>query len=89
MDYLIGQTIRVSATFRTDAGSLVNPDVVALTIIGPTGKSTPYIPANLSLGVFYYDLQFSKVGKYVHHWEGRSTDFEAVGEEEFRIVRDA
>jgi len=89
MSYLIGQTIRLRATFRDDAGDLVSPTAVSASIISPTGKVMPQTPVELSLGIFYFDAQFSQIGKYLHHWEGRSADFEAVAEEEFRVVRDA
>jgi len=90
MAYILGQTVRMSAIFRNDLGQLADPDSVSLTIDildSPANKRSA-TPAHDSLGHYHFDLQTAKTGTYRHHWEGRSTDLEAVAEDTFRVMRE-
>jgi len=62
--YLSGNTIRFQATFKNYNNELVNPDLVEFIIYNSKEELLHRFEAtNLSLGIYYYDFNFSDEDK--------------------------
>lgn len=70
-----GDYIRLTGTWRDDAGVLVDPTTVTLKIHLPDGTTSSYTYASGfvvkdSVGIYHYDFLPNGQGNYVYRWEG-------------------
>lgn len=71
----IGNIVRLSATFRDLAGTLVDPGDVVLYIRIYAGETQQFTFAadevkKLSIGIYYYDFVPTESGKYYYRYYG-------------------
>jgi hypothetical protein len=71
--YNVGDTARISASFKDVAGAAADPTTVELRIKGPDGVTTTYTYAGGgvvkdSVGEYHHDLAFAEAGFYVYQW---------------------
>lgn len=68
-----GEARTLQSTWKDSNGDLVNPSVVVLEVLTPSGDvDTPAI-LNPSLGVFESVVGFDEVGDYYWEWTGTTT----------------
>lgn len=71
MQFVVGQTIRLSAEFRNSAGALANPTTV--TVHYQKGNATPVTnaaPTNDSTGKYHIDVDLDEPGEWKYDWVG-------------------
>jgi hypothetical protein len=89
--YDLGDTVRITGTFRDDTGTLTTPTTVTVTIVGPDGTSTAYVMgsapevANPSAGLVVWTWVADTPGRHV--WQLVGTGAVAEGEQGSFFVR--
>lgn len=84
MNYISGQVIRLKATFKNDAGQLIDPTGVTVKIGTSKGVKTIYIYGSgndiikLSTGVYVYDLELTEGGEWKYLWKSSGIGSAAV-----------
>lgn len=69
MTFAFGAAARLSTSVRDDAGVLVTPASIVLTILLPDGTiAGPVTPTNSTTGVYYYDYTPAQAGGHVARW---------------------
>ena len=79
---LIGDTIRLNASFYTFAGALADPDVVTVKIYSYIGKNVlaTGTATKSSTGVYYYDYTVpDEKGDLVYEFSGTLENLPSVG----------
>lgn len=71
---IVGETRTVTATFKLEDGTLVNPSNVALTVKDPSGNTTTPATSNPSTGVFTAEIDFDEAGIWYWQWSGETTE---------------
>jgi hypothetical protein len=84
-EYLIGQQIRLSASFTTAAGAAADPSAVTLTVRPPSGAPTMPTPAKDSTGNYHADVVPSVAGAWRYRWIGAGA-LVAAAEGEFLVT---
>lgn len=76
MSNYLGDTVRLSATFRSPRGVLTDPTATILTIHAPGGDIVVTNNSGLvrvSLGVYRYDYLPTDIGTIQYEWEGQGS----------------
>jgi len=74
-----GSLVRISATFTDYAGNNLDPSTVLVTITDPSGATTQIqygLDPDLvreEVGVYHYDLDLSKPGRWCFAWKSTGT----------------
>lgn len=81
-EYYIGQTVRITATFKV-SGVETDPTTVTLIVKSPSGVTTTYTYSlaeleRVSAGVYYKDISISAAGRWHYGWVGTGTVAAAV-----------
>jgi hypothetical protein len=81
-EYYIGQTVRITATFKV-GGVETDPTTVTLKVKSPSGVTTPYTYSlaeleRVSAGVYYKDVALSETGRWSYGWVGTGAVAAAV-----------
>lgn len=77
---IVGESRTVTATFRVEDGSLVDPSNVDLTVIDPSGVTSSPATANPSTGVYTATVVFDEEGIWYWRWEGETTEGTVIAE---------
>jgi hypothetical protein len=78
---VLGTSYSTEVMFRRQDGSVVNPDVVTMTLQPPVGDRVPHTfgistaITNPSTGLFRYTALGSIAGIYLHAWKGSGASF--------------
>ena len=86
--YIVGDRPRVTATFRSSAGSLVDPQEVTAQVRAPDGTETTFVYGTdvelvrASVGAFYLDVDLTTGGVWTVRWVGDGT---IAGAEELEL----
>lgn len=83
--YDVGDTVRVSATFRNVNSALADPATVTCTFRRPNGTNVTATPTSSTTGVWTADTTVDDSGVWRYRFEG--TDTESVAEEGAFVVR--
>jgi hypothetical protein len=68
---LVGQTVKATTTFKTEAGTVFDPHSVVFNIADPTGKVTAYsAPQHVSTGVYAEEFVLTTGGTWWFRNEG-------------------
>lgn len=75
--YDLGDLVRVSGTFKTQAGAAIDPSTVSFEFRRPDGTVTSYAyPATIvrdSLGTYHVDIDANAPGTWRYRWESTGT----------------
>lgn len=77
--YQIGQLVRLSASFTDENEAAVDPTTVTVTIVDPSGTSTPYVygtdaeVVKDSVGNYHVDYEVDENGLWTHRWVSTGT----------------
>jgi uncharacterized protein YfaS (alpha-2-macroglobulin family) len=86
-----GQLVRVSAEYRNEAGTLVDPTTPKFDFKNPAGTITTYThPTNAQLvkdatGTYHVDLDANATGTWYYRFYGQGTN-QAADEGSFEVV---
>jgi hypothetical protein len=86
--YTLGQQVRLTATFKSSAGTATDPTGVVLKYRAPGGPVTTKTYGvdaivKSGTGVYYFDLVLSTAGEWWYHWAGSGA---VVAVDEERIL---
>jgi hypothetical protein len=92
MSVLIGNIIRVKATFKDEHGAVQDPAVVTVYAKNPSASITPYVYGTdpelkrASKGIYYIDIDTTALpGEWQFVWQSTGT-YQAAGQTEFTVV---
>lgn len=83
--YIIGNQIKLSASFTNNAGSLVNPTSVSLVIKKPDRTIETITPTNDSTGKYHFNYTPTMVGDYCYRFEATGSVV-AASQNQFKIT---
>lgn len=87
-EYHVGTAVRMTGTFKNDAGVPTDPSAITLRIEPPTGavivKTHPADLTRVSAGVYRYDHIVDKAGQWKYRYEG-TAPVPATNEEHFWV----
>lgn len=66
----IGDRLTITATFRDQADTLINPTAVTLTVLSPDGVPTVLVPTMSSTGVWTATFAPDMAGTWNYRWGG-------------------
>lgn len=91
MSVLIGNLIKIQATFKDEDGEQQDPQVVQVRIKDPNGNASTYIygtdpeVVHAGIGVYYVEIDTtSNPGTYQLVWNSSGT-YQAAGQTEFTV----
>lgn len=85
--YPLGQTVKVSTTFSTAAGTPANPTTVVLTVRSPSGDATTPTPTNTGTGIYEAILAPDEAGVWRYEFKGTTGTAVAVDASWFTVER--
>lgn len=86
----IGDVVRLTGTFKTPAGTPVDPGGVRVKVKDPIGTATTYVYGvdaaviKDSTGNYHLDVDADKEGIWFYRWEGTTTN-KGAGEHSFEV----
>ena len=77
-DYIVGDSVRLGASFTDTVGTATDPTTVTLEILPPSGTKVTYTYSlgeitRSSAGVFYKDIALTAEGYWFFEWQGTGT----------------
>jgi len=83
--YILGQTVRLTATFTNPAGQAADPTTVRFKVKEPSSKQTTYtyvlnglVVVKSATGIYYIDVLLDKSGYWYYRWEGSGANAGAL-----------
>lgn len=83
--YDIGDTVRVTATFRNELSALADPDAVTCTFRRPSGTNVEATPSSTSTGVWTASVTIDQSGVWRYRVTGTGSN--SIAEEGSFVVR--
>lgn len=88
IEYDIGDQARLTATFKTSNGVLIDPTEVKIKIRNPNDTETEFTAVRDSVGQYHYDLTFTVGGTWYYRFVGTGAAI-AAGEASLLVKRSA
>ena len=86
----VGDVVRLTGTFKNQAGAFVDPGGVRVRVKNPLGTATVYVfgvDAGVikdSVGNYHLDIDADQEGVWFYRWEGITTN-KGAGEHSFEV----
>lgn len=89
-EYLVGNVVRVSATFRSPSGTLMNPQAVLCSVKKGNAAKVTFVYGQGQIqqtvtGTYFLDVVADPVGLYTYNWYSTGTG-QAAGQDNFVVT---